>query len=82
MENSEEIPTSPDCCGVWPELREAFDWYKLDDSPRVLVMPHIDASTVWSKKVSWRVNFCPICGGNRRMVVWNTNKIQEDSTDD
>jgi len=45
-------------------------------------MPHIDAFTVWSKKVSWRVNFCPICGGNRRMVVWNTNEIQEDSTDD
>lgn len=60
--------TTPDCCEVWPKLRDAFSWMAFAETPHVHVMPCIRVG----HNSRWRVNHCPSCGANRRLVTWNT----------
>lgn len=70
MKMHDEFKTTPDCCDIWPKIRDSFAWFQFDDYRNVYAMPCIE--DVECKPV-WRVNYCPSCGAERRSVVWNTN---------
>ena len=55
---------SPDCCEVWPEIAPTFEWYRFEDWPDLVCMPCIRVGNT-----SWRVNHCPSCGAEIRMVI-------------
>jgi hypothetical protein len=67
---NDPLQTTEDCCDVWPEIRDSFAWFQLQDAKGVYMMPCIEDIELDPR---WRVNFCPSCGKTRRMVVWNTN---------
>lgn len=62
-------PTSDDCCGQWPAIREQLHWLEFADEPNCFAMVCIPGTLI-------RVNYCPSCGSNRRMAVWNRNPIK------
>jgi len=58
--------TTKDCCDAWVAIRPRLGWYEFDDDPGVYAMPCV-AGTIF------RVNYCPICGAQRRSAIWNSN---------
>ena len=60
--------TTPDCCEVWPRLRDHFAWFEFEDEPNCFVMPSLGSTGNY-----WRVNHCPSCGAKRRAAIWNRN---------
>ncbi len=60
--------TTPDCCEAWSTVRELLDWFVFEDWPGVCAMPVLPGS-----EHGLRVNFCPVCGAERRSAIWNRN---------
>jgi len=62
------MESSEDCCEVWPKIRPNLKWFEFVDERGVLAMPCITSGNPHS---NWRVNYCPICGSERRDAIWN-----------
>ena len=67
--------TSCNCtCGSFVKILDSFRWFEFDDSKGtdddILLMP-----TIGEKK--YRVNHCPVCGGDVRNMVISETELKE-----
>lgn len=70
------IEEDPDCCDIWPQIADRFDWMKYDHQREMGSMPHINVGA------RYFVNFCPACGKparNRNMLF---ERIYNGKTDE
>lgn len=68
-----EITEDVDCCEHWKRIAHTFGWFSYTDYPEMAAMPHIrmeDGSAT-------RINFCPVCGKNVRMVNMLKSRIEQ-----
>jgi hypothetical protein len=64
--------TTPDCCHEWFLVMGKFDWMAIDGQPDHRIMPHIP-----TQSGRLRVNFCPVCGADRRGCVVSADSLRD-----
>lgn len=65
QEEHKEMKRDEVCCENFTKIALRFNWMSYTDEAdgkTVFVMPHI------KEQERWRVNYCPICGGNVRDI--------------
>jgi hypothetical protein len=65
------------CCAILPKILKEFNWFSYTDEDTVekrFVMPFIETSN----GEKWRVNNCPSCGEDIRMINISYDDLYEE----